>query len=254
MVNTARARRSDEAADSARARVLRAALELFSSKGFDGCGLRELAIAASVNHSLVLYHFGSMDGVWKAVVSELVEDYRRRVSQRLAGLSALDPVTRLKVSIEDFIRFSMEKPEPHRIMTLEGRRRTPRLTGLVETYLKPMYEETAAIIARGQAEGTIRRFDPALLYYGFISLGATPSAFAPEIEAVTGRRICNEATVVELMAMVSTLLFVGETDTPSKPKPEKPKTKEVIGCWSKTTSWEKSSRAVIARRNPVTRW
>jgi TetR/AcrR family transcriptional regulator len=217
MVNPAKVSRLDDASQGARARVLRAGLELFSSKGFEGSGLRELAAEAGVNHSLVLYHFGSMDGLWKVVVGDLLDEYRRRVQQRLAGLSALDPVTHLKVAIEDFVRFSMEKPELHRIMTLEGRRRTERLKWLVDTYLKPMFEETSAIIARGQAEGTIRPFDPALLYYGFISLGATPSAFAPEIEAVTGRQTRTEATVVELMAMVSTLLFVGEPKTAAPP-------------------------------------
>jgi AcrR family transcriptional regulator len=222
MVNRAHssARRLDEATEGARARVLRAGLELFSSKGFEGSGLRELATAAGVNHSLVLYHFGSMDGLWRAVVGDLLDEYQRRMRQRLAGLDALDPVTRLKVGVEDFIRFSMEKPELHRIMTLEGRRRTERLAWLVDTYLRPMFQETAAIIARGQAEGTIRQFDPALLYYAFISLGATPSAFAPEIEAVTGRRTRNEATVVELMTMLSTLMFVGDAKTAAPPKPK----------------------------------
>src|SRR5882672_4429725 len=110
-----------EPSEGARERVLRVGLDLFSSKGFEGTGLRELATAAGVNHSLVLYHFGSMEGVWKAVVGELLDEYQRRVRERLAGLSALDPVTRLKVTIEDFIRFSMEKPELHRIMTLEAR-------------------------------------------------------------------------------------------------------------------------------------
>ena len=219
------ARRLEPPPESARARVLRAALELFSSKGFEGTGLREVATAAGVNHSLILYHFGSMDGLWKATVVDLLDDYRRRVQRRLEGLHALDPVTRIKVGVEDFIRFSMEKPELHRIMTLEGRRPTERLRWLVAEYLRPAFEESAAIIARGQAEGTIRRFDPALLYYGFISLGASPSAFAAEIEAVTGRRIRNEETVVELMAMISTLLFTGDADQAPPPKPRKRKRK-----------------------------
>jgi TetR/AcrR family transcriptional regulator len=223
MVKAAKVARLDDGSEGARARILRAGLELFSSKGFDGAGLRELAAEAEVNHSLVLYHFGSMEGLWKTVVGELLEEFRRRVQQRLAGLSAVDPVTRLKIGIEDFIRFSMEKPELHRLMTLEGRRRTSRLTWLVETYLKPMFDETAAIIARGQAEGTIRPFDPALLYYGFITLGAAPTAFAPEIEAVTGRRTRNEATVEEIMTMISTLMFVGEPRTRRSPRSKRRK-------------------------------
>jgi TetR/AcrR family transcriptional regulator len=214
-------RRLDPAPEGARARILSAALELFSSKSFEGSGLREVAAAAGVNHSLVLYHFGSMDGLWKAVVGGLLDEYQRRVRGRLAGLDALDPVTRIKVAVEDFIRFSMEKPELHRIMTFEGRRPTERLTWLVDEYLKPAFEESAAIIARGQTEGTIRPFDPALLYYAFISLGATPSAFAAEIEAVTGRRTRNEATVVELMKMISTLMFTGDSKEAPRAKSRK---------------------------------
>ena len=220
MVKLSTVTRLADAPESARARILRVALELFSSKGFEGSGLRELATAARVNHSLVLYHFGSMEGLWKAVVGQLVEEFRGRVQQRLAGLSSVDPVTRLKITAEDFIRFSIEKPELHRLMTLEGRRRTSRLTWLVDTYLKPAFNETAAIIARGQAEGTVRAFDPALLYYAFICLGATPGAYAPEIEAVTGRRTRNEATVVELLAMVSTLLFTDDAHPARKSRPK----------------------------------
>jgi len=222
MVN-AKIARLDDASEGARARILRAGLALFSAKGFDGSGLRELAAEAGVNHSLVLYHFGSMDGLWKAVVGGLLEEFQRRVQQRLAGLSTIDPVTQLKITLEDFIRFSMEKPELHRLMTLEGRRRTPRLTWLVETYLKPQFEQGSALIARGQAEGTIRPFDPALLYYAVITLGAAPTAFAPEIEAVTGRRTRNEATVEEIMTMISTLVFVGEPRAKRSPRSKRRK-------------------------------
>ena len=218
----------DDAREGARARLLGAALELFASKGFEGTGLREVATIAGVNHSLLIYHFGSMEKLWKAVVAELFEDYRRRVRERLSGLSALDPVTHLKVMIEDFTRFSMERPELHRIMTLEGRRHTPRMAWLVETYLKPAFKETAAVIARGQAEGTIRSFDPALLYYAIISLCATPSTFAPEIQAVTGRLVRTEATVVEIAAMMATLMFEPRTGVAAdrigaaSPLPSKP--------------------------------
>ena len=225
MVNT-KIVRLDDASEGARARILRAGLALFSAKGFDGSGLRELAAEAGVNHSLVLYHFGSMDGLWKAVVGALLEEFQRRVQQRLAGLSTIDPVTQLKITIEDFIRFSMEKPELHRLMTLEGRRRTPRLTWLVETYLKPQFEQGSGLIARGQAEGTIRPFDPALLYYAVITLGAAPTAFAPEIEAVTGRHTRNEATVEEIMTMISTLVFVGEPRANRSPRSKRRKRKK----------------------------
>ncbi len=208
------ARTHAAARGDARARVLRVALEHFASKGFEGSGLREIAASAGVTHPLILYHFGSMDGLWRAVVGGLFIEYRSRVQGRLGGLRALDPKTFLKVAIEDFIRFSMERPELHRILTMEGRRLTPRLKWLIQTYLKPTFEQTSAVIARGQREGSIRPFDPALLYYAVIGLCAAPFAQAPEIEAVTGRRVRAEETVVELARMVATLIFEPGNEVP----------------------------------------
>lgn len=44
--------------------LLRAAIQIFSEKQFDGTGIRELADAAGVNSSLIYFHFGDKAGLY----------------------------------------------------------------------------------------------------------------------------------------------------------------------------------------------
>ncbi|TDL72812.1 TetR/AcrR family transcriptional regulator [Rhodococcus qingshengii] len=51
--------------------LLKSASKLFSTKGFEGTSLREIAIDANVNMALIKYHFGSKLDLWKEVISKL---------------------------------------------------------------------------------------------------------------------------------------------------------------------------------------
>jgi AcrR family transcriptional regulator len=55
-------------ATAARERIVEAALELFAQAGFAGASTREVALRAGVQQGLIGYHFGSKDGLWRAVV------------------------------------------------------------------------------------------------------------------------------------------------------------------------------------------
>lgn len=50
-----------------RAALLEAALEEFSEKGFAGTTVRDIAARAGVSKDLIAYHFGSKDGLYRAV-------------------------------------------------------------------------------------------------------------------------------------------------------------------------------------------
>lgn len=60
--------------DAARASIIAAARDLFSSKGYAGVGVREIAAQAGVNHGLVHRHFGSKEEVLRAVLQGMFSD------------------------------------------------------------------------------------------------------------------------------------------------------------------------------------
>jgi len=56
-----------------RERLLEAAIILFAQKGFDGVGIRELALKAQANSALVQYYFGSKEGLYTAALKFLFD-------------------------------------------------------------------------------------------------------------------------------------------------------------------------------------
>jgi AcrR family transcriptional regulator len=69
---------------SSRERILQEAERVFGAYGFDGASMRQVAEAADVPVALVSYHFGSKEGLYRAVFERRVPTV---VEQRLAGLA-----------------------------------------------------------------------------------------------------------------------------------------------------------------------
>lgn len=89
---------------STRDRILAEAERVFAAFSYDGASIRQIADAADVPVALVSYHFGSKDGLYRAIFERRVPTI---VEQRLAGLaiarSELDPERRLELIIKALV-------------------------------------------------------------------------------------------------------------------------------------------------------
>ncbi len=171
--------------DDNRTRVLMAAQEAFSTKGFEGVSLREIASNANVMHQLVVYHFKTKDGLWRAVMEFLLaqlRDYRTRSGD----LKHLPPGAALRLGVRSFVQFTAHCPQFHRIWSLEAQSDSPRSRWLIETYVKPQFESSIRLIRAAQQAGSARSGDPARLHYGFIGLVTTTFVFSREVRDVAG--------------------------------------------------------------------
>jgi AcrR family transcriptional regulator len=77
-------------AELPRARLLAAAIEYLQAHGLGGLSLRELAAAIGTSHRMLIYHFGSKEGLLVAVV-HAVEAEQRGFLARLAADPAIGP-------------------------------------------------------------------------------------------------------------------------------------------------------------------
>lgn len=64
---------------TSKARIRNAALELHAAKGGENTTLRDVAAAAGVTSGLVIHHFGSKEGLRKAVQQYVVDQFRAAV-------------------------------------------------------------------------------------------------------------------------------------------------------------------------------
>ena len=91
------------AGEKTKAKIKRAALELFVEKGVDGCGMREIAKASGITEGAIYRHFsGKEDLVWH-VFAENFEHY----AGELDALQKAETTTAAKIEamVQGFCRF-----------------------------------------------------------------------------------------------------------------------------------------------------
>jgi AcrR family transcriptional regulator len=71
----------------AREALLDRCLEALQAKGFGDFSLREIAVSAGTSHRMLIYHFGSREGLYAAVVGR-IEASQRALLATLTGVPA----------------------------------------------------------------------------------------------------------------------------------------------------------------------
>jgi len=195
-------------ADSTRERILAAALDLFSERSFEGASTRLIAERAGVQQPLLTYHFGNKEELWRSAVGQLFEDLARALSERVAGLRGVDDETVARLVVADFVHFSANHPELHRIIMQECKSEGDRLAWLVEQYIRPLYESAVALFEPLVAAGKVRDVPAAHLYYLLTGAVATIFALAPECRLLTGVDPVDPPEVECHVDAVISMLFV----------------------------------------------
>jgi TetR/AcrR family transcriptional regulator len=84
-------------------RILQAAHELFTHKGFANTSVREICEGAEVTAPVIYYHFGSKDGVFQAVVEDALnlDGFCDRLREAVAACP--DPWAKLRAFVHTYL-------------------------------------------------------------------------------------------------------------------------------------------------------
>jgi TetR/AcrR family transcriptional regulator len=173
-----------EQREATRERIVEAALEAFAEKGFRGASTRDIAERAGTNQGLITYHFRSKDELWRAAADRIFGMLAKSMGEQLGALDSDDPRERARESVRAYVRFAAAHPELFRLMVDEGKNSEHRMRWLVDTHLKPRYEQFMR--PRG---ARIAGIDGSLLphaYYVMAGAGSLIFAVAPECRRLTG--------------------------------------------------------------------
>jgi AcrR family transcriptional regulator len=78
-VGTRRAKRVRRTPEEARRLILETAQSLIASTGPEGLRLQDIAARAGISHSLILHHFGSREGLVRALTRQAVAELRDKL-------------------------------------------------------------------------------------------------------------------------------------------------------------------------------
>jgi AcrR family transcriptional regulator len=207
------ARRQQQRAIDTRERIIEAAIEEFAARGFEAASTRAVADAADAKHTLVTYHFNGKEGLWLAAMDRTVKAFTTKQRERLEGLHGVDDDVKLRLVLEDFVRYSAGNLNLHRLMSHTSGGATPQLDAMVADYLKGYFDLVADLIRACQAKGQFVEGDPHHLHYLFI--GAATRIFMQSAEAtrITGYSPLDPAFIDRHVEHCLTLFF---RDPPKK--------------------------------------
>jgi AcrR family transcriptional regulator len=163
-------KRERKSAAATRDLLLDAATSLMAERRSPDISLADIAERTGMSRALVIYYFGSKEGMLLAVLD-------LGVSQAVAGLAELAvadlPVkTKLRMHISGLVRTYIQVPYANQLLQLMMLPDNPgRAHKVAEIYVRPLSEFYQSIIEQGAREGVFRVVDARLFY--FMLVGAT---------------------------------------------------------------------------------
>jgi len=190
-----------------RLKLLGAAIDVFSSVGYDGARTRDIEDRAGVKRGLLAYHFDAKDGLWRAAVDHLFEAMKAEFAKASEYLNDLEAQSRGRFLVRTLVRITAKYPQLNRIMIQEGIQKTWRLEWLVEHHARPFFEYSKSIHQEALASGMKSDIDHAHFYYILMGASSLIWSMGTEYQMFTGEDAYSKETIDQHAEAVVTALF-----------------------------------------------
>ncbi|WP_170769464.1 TetR family transcriptional regulator C-terminal domain-containing protein [Ruegeria lacuscaerulensis] len=166
-----------------RAAILEAALNVFSSHGFRGATVDQIATEAGLSKPNLLYYFPTKEAIHTALLSGLLETW-------LAPLHELDadgdPMEEILAYIRRKLEMSRDLPRESRLFANELVQGAPRIHDSLSSDLKTLVDEKTAILVGWMDQGKIARLHPYHLVFSIWALTQHYADFDVQVRAILG--------------------------------------------------------------------
>jgi AcrR family transcriptional regulator len=190
---------------TAKERLLRAAVEVFSEKGFSGASTREIASRARVNPVTLFRTFKSKERLHAAAVDYLIG--RLAIRQRIDALAQRNyPAPKFIAGvIKTLVDALLGTPEVQRLLLFSALERSDVAFTAVWNRLLPILERAKVHISEYVAKGELRKSDP--LITARLILAA--ALFHCEMYELYGAKKVPEFNQRDLSASYADILYFG---------------------------------------------
>ncbi|MEA3285388.1 MAG: TetR family transcriptional regulator [Synergistota bacterium] len=155
--------------DSSRDVLIEAGKELFSTKGYMGTSVREIARAAGTNVSMISYYFGGKEGLYREILGGLVSEVKGLFDDPSVGLSS--PMDRVAHYARSVSRVHDENPCLARILHHEMNSPSPMLEELQREVFPRVFGFLVKAFKDGIDQGVFRGdVDPKVMSYCLASM------------------------------------------------------------------------------------
>ncbi len=151
----------DSKKNNARTCLIAAASKLFARQGKDKTSTRDIAEESKVNISMISYHFGGKEGLYKQVITDFALNVEKNADQIIgdfakAPLDKNSFVQRMSRIIEHMIKTRIENPEISVLLAREKIEGLPLSRDVYEKIIYPLVKNFLTLFEQAQKQKIIR--------------------------------------------------------------------------------------------------
>lgn len=179
--------------------ILAAALEVFSSHGYRGATLEQIASAAQMSKPNIIYYYTGKEEIFIALLNEHMDKW-------LAPLREIDPNGAPLEQIITYVRrklhMSRDMPRESRLFANEIVQGAPRMKDNLAGDLKTLFDQTCALFQTWVESGKIAPVAPEHLIYSIWATTQHYADFDAQIDILSGS---DHKTIKEAETFLETL-------------------------------------------------
>lgn len=170
------------------AQISEAALDVFSTHGFRGATVDQIAKAASLSKPNLLYYFPSKEAIHTHLLENLLDTWLDPLRQINPDG---DPLDEILTYVRRKLTMSRDMPRESRLFAYEIIQGAPNMGAGLEEVLKPLVDGQAQVIRGWMEEGRLRPADPHHLIFSIWSLTQHYADFDVQVRTVLGPEVTD---------------------------------------------------------------
>ena len=167
------------------AQISEAALDVFSTHGFRGATVDQIAKAASLSKPNLLYYFPSKEAIHTHLLENLLDTWLDPLRQINPDG---DPLDEILTYVRRKLTMSRDMPRESRLFAYEIIQGAPRIGEELSGSLRALVDEKAAVIESWIAAGRLAPVNPHHLIFSIWSMTQHYADFDVQVRAVLGAR------------------------------------------------------------------
>ena len=184
--------------------ILDAALDVFSTHGFRGATLDQIATAAGISKPNLLYYFAGKEAIHVELLERLMDNWLDPLRELDA---AGEPVREIRAYIRRKLEMARDYPRESRLFANEIIQGAPRFLEGLKGPLRDLVDEKAGVLRDWMAAGRIARTDPHHLIFAIWATTQHYADFDVQVRAVLGTD--DEGRFHDATDFLDTLFFKG---------------------------------------------
>lgn len=157
-------------ANDTKERILAAALELFSQKGYAGTNIRELSASLGLVKSGVYKHYASKEAIWNALLDQMIAYYGEHFgsAERLPPVpESLEGLVAMTMRMVNFTVHDEKIVMTRKVLALEQFRDERAKALASKHFLTGLTEMFTPVFSGMMEKGLFKREDPAMLAFAY---------------------------------------------------------------------------------------